>query len=220
MKEYWLKNSKDDHGQPLRIFRFNADNNARKAVDQLSGICAGILADGVVTPREAEFFADWIRKTAPLEPVWPFTDLLARVNRIFADGQCDDEEREELKAVMKSICGDTTEASPGGPLSSSLPLDCPLPDPVIFSNQRFAITGKFAFGTRRRVIEAIETKGGMAIDTAPGRDCGYLVIGFFASRDWIHANYGRKIEHAVKLRESGSGISIISEEHWKKFIDC
>jgi hypothetical protein len=45
-----------------------------------------------------------------------------------------------------------------------------------------------------------------------------LVIGTFASRDWANTNYGRKIERAVELRQSGSGISIISEEHWKRFV--
>jgi hypothetical protein len=83
------------------MFKANLENNVSKAIDQLSGICSGILADGVVNEREAAFFADWVRKFAPFEPVWPFTDILARVERIFADGRCDDEEREELKGGMK-----------------------------------------------------------------------------------------------------------------------
>ena len=53
---------------------------------------------------------------------------------------------------------------------------------------------------------------------ATARNTNYLVIGTFASRDWANRNYGHKIEHAVELRESGSGISIISEEHWKRFV--
>jgi hypothetical protein len=46
-----------------------------------------------------------------------------------------------------------------------------------------------------------------------------LVIGVFASRDWANTNFGRKIERAVKLRDSGSGLAIISEEHWKSFVE-
>jgi NAD-dependent DNA ligase len=218
MKEYRLVLPKDEHGQPMRLFRLNAETNGAKAVNQLSGICAGILSDGVVNEQEANFFADWVRRTAVFEPIWPFTDLLIRINRIFEDGYCDDDERAELKEVMESLCGQKVGAPTEEPLSATLPLDNPQPEPVVFANKMFSITGKFAFGIRRKVIEAIEAHGGRASDTAPNRDSHYLVIGVFASRDWIHASYGRKIQHAVKLRDSGSGLAIVSEEHWKKYI--
>jgi hypothetical protein len=200
------------------MFKANLENNVSKAIDQLSGICSGILADGVVTDQEATFFSDWVRKFAPFEPVWPFSDILARVERIFADGRCDDEEREELKGVMQALCGYTAEAQPAKTYSTTLPLDSPFPDPVLFPDRVFTITGKFAFGTRRKVMEAIEAREGRPSDTAPTRESDYLVIGVFASRDWANTNYGRKIERAVELRDSGSGIAIVSEEHWKRFV--
>jgi hypothetical protein len=55
-------------------------------------------------------------------------------------------------------------------------------------------------------------------DSTPSGSSHYLVIGVFASRDWMYTNYGRKIERAVELRQCGSGIAIISEEHWKHFL--
>jgi NAD-dependent DNA ligase len=195
----------------------NLENNVSKAIDQLSGICSGILADGEVNQAEAVFFADWVRKFAPFEPVWPFTDVLARVERIFADGHCDDEERAELKGVMEALCGYTATAKPEETYSTTLPLEMPLPD-LIFPERQYVITGKFAFGNRRKVSEAISTLGGIATDSTPTRASHYLLVGIFASRDWINTNYGRKIERAVELRESGSGIAIISEEHWKLFV--
>jgi hypothetical protein len=218
MKTYVLTTPKDANGQPLRMFKANLENNVSKAIDQLSGICTGILADGVVNREEAEFFAQWVRKFAPCEPVWPFSDILARVDRIFADGYCDDEEREELKSVMQALCGYTSEANPKETYSTTLPLDTPLPDPIVFPERVFTITGKFAFGTRRKVMEAIEARGGTPSDSAPTRGSHYLVIGVFASRDWANTNHGRKIERAVELRDSHSGIAIISEEHWKRFV--
>jgi len=218
MHTYKLVTPKDGDGQPVRLFKANFENNVSKAIDQLSGICAGILADGEVNAEEAKFFGEWVRKYAPYEPVWPFTDILARVERIFADGNCDEEERAELKAVMEGLCGYGHDATAKEPYSTSLPLNTPLPDPIIFPQKIFAITGKFAFGTRRKVTEAIKSRGGVAFDSAPTRDSHYLVIGVFASRDWAHTNYGRKIERAVELRESGSGIAIVSEEHWKKYV--
>jgi NAD-dependent DNA ligase len=215
---YRLTTPKDAHGQPIRLFKAREENNAAKAVDQLTGICAGILADGIVAPKEAEFFAAWVQKHASLEPVWPFTDVLKRVEQIFADGRVTEEECEELRGVMEALCGYTGEHEPTETYSTSLPINYPLPEPVTFSERVFNITGKFAFGTRTKVIEAIQAAGGKALDSSPTRESHYLVIGLFASRDWIHTSHGRKIERAVELRDSGSGIAIISEEHWKKFL--
>ena len=217
MTEYILSTPKDAHGQPVRLFKANLENNVSKAIDQLSGICAGILADGEVSPTEAAYFAEWVRKFAPFEPAWPFTDVLARVERIFADGHCDDDERAELTSVMETLCGYSATTKPDETYSTTLPLDNPLPS-LIFPERQFVITGKFAFGARRKVSDAITSLGGIATDSAPTRTSHYLVVGVLASRDWASSNYGRKIERAVELRDSGSGIAIISEEHWKRFV--
>jgi NAD-dependent DNA ligase len=217
-KIYRLTTPKDADGQPLRLFKAREENNTAKAIDQLTGICAGILADGSVNPKEAEFFSAWLQKYAPLEPVWPFTDVLKRVEQIFADGRVSEEECEDLRGVMEALCGYTSNAKPEETYSTSLPLDDPLPEPVVFPEKVFNITGKFAYGTRTKVVEAIKNAGGKALDSSPTRESNYLIIGLFASRDWIHTSHGRKIERAVELRDSGSGIAIISEEHWKKFL--
>lgn len=214
----YILNTKDDHGQPHRLFKTNFENNVSKAIDQLSGICAGILADGEVNEAEARFFADWIRKYAPYEPVWPFTEILQRVERIFADGQIDDTERAELETIMEALCGYTQTVDPAETYSTALPIDSPQPDPVLFPEHSFIITGRFAFGTRRKVVDAISSRGGIATGAFPNHDSHYLVIGTFASRDWYNTNYGRKIERAVELRQSHSGIAIISEEHWQRFV--
>jgi len=66
---YKLTTPKDAHGQPIRMFKALRENNEAKAIDQLLGICSGILADGVVNEQEAKFFADWVRSHAALEPI-------------------------------------------------------------------------------------------------------------------------------------------------------
>ena len=90
--------------------------------------------------------------------------------------------------------------------------------PDHISRASFHYHRQVAFGTRRNVMEAIEARGGTPSDSAPTRESNYLVIGVFASRDWANTNYGRKIERAVELRDSRSGIAIISEEHWNRFV--
>lgn len=217
MKTYQLKPPTDIHGKPLPLFKRARTNEQDKAVDQLTGICEGILSDGVVNQKEAEFFAAWVKEHAPLAPAWPFTDILDRIERIFADGVCDDEEREELRQVMAALCGAKGDARSSETYSTTLPLDNP-PPAVMFAEKRFHITGQFAFGSRSKVIEAIKSRGGIAMDSSPTRTAHYLVIGVFASQAWATTTFGRKIERAVELRESGSGIAIISEQHWKGFL--
>lgn len=208
---------RDAHGQPLRLFQ--RANNGAKAIDQLVGICTGILADGEVNENEAIFFADWVRKHAPAEPVWPFTDVLQRIERIFADGVCDAEERAELQQVMEALCGFTQPSLPtADALSTTLPLCVPQPHPLLFADQQIVVTGKFAYGARSAVFDAITALGGQPSDSSPTRATNYLIIGVFASRDWVNTSHGRKIEKAVQLRQKGSGIRIVSEEHWKQFV--
>ena len=217
MSTYILNAPKDEHGQPRGFF--NRKNNEAKLVDQLHGICTGILADGVVTVDEARFFNEWLKTNAALQPVFPLTDILARLNRIFADGQCDADEREELKEIMQAVCGCSGEkADPTATFSCTLPLDSP-PPTLSFGRRIYNITGKFAFGTRKKVMEAISAKGGLPTDAPPTLDSHYLLIGTFASRDWVNTSFGRKIEKAVAIRKSGAGIAIISEEHWRTVID-
>jgi len=209
---------RDADGQPSLLF--NRARNGAKAVDQLVGICTGILADGEVNENEAAFFAQWVRTHAPDEPIWPFTDVLKRLDRIFADGVCDAEEREELKTVMQALCGfeEPQPEATAAPLATTLPLCAPQPE-LQFDGQQFVVTGKFAHGPRTAVFEAIEQLGGRPTDASPNRSTNYLVVGVFASRDWVNTSHGRKIEKAVQLRTQGTGIRIVSEAHWKQFLN-
>jgi len=212
-----VKSLKDSHGQPRQLFKFNFENNVSKAIDQLSGICAGILADGIVCEKEALFFKEWVEKYAQYEPVYPFTEILKRVQRIFHDGYIDDAEKEELADIMRQITGRGLYSDPSQDYSSELPLDAP-PPAIQFEASEFVITGRFGFGTRPKVAHEITSRKGVVKDGFPTNETRYLVVGIFASRDWITTNYGRKIERAIELRDSGSGIAIISEDHWKTFI--
>lgn len=45
-----------------------------------------------------------------------------------------------------------------------------------------------------------------------------LVIGMYATESWKHSAFGTKIIKAVDMRESGVPISIVSEEHWMKYL--
>lgn len=63
------------------------------------------------------------------------------------------------------------------------------------------------------MVEAIEARAGISSATVSKR-VNFLVIGEVGSQAWRHSSYGRKIEAAIDLRESGTPIRIISESHW------
>jgi len=129
-----------------------------------------------------------------------------------------DEEREELTATMRQIVGgDAFGETTTEDTSTGLPLDNPAPSLIEFPGREFCVTGKFAFGARKKVVEAIAARGGTFND-APRRGTHYLVIGFFASKDWKFSSYGTKIERALELRQNPGGLAIVAEEHWRRFV--
>jgi hypothetical protein len=50
----------DPNGQPLNRYFNHSRLNDRK-VDELIGLCKGLIADGVVNQAEAEFIQSWLR---------------------------------------------------------------------------------------------------------------------------------------------------------------
>jgi hypothetical protein len=207
---YDIRLPHDPHGQPLRPFRANDLQNAAKAIERLSAIALGILADGIVTDQEAVFFRDWLQKNKPAYPNRWFDDVIRRVEGIFADGKIDDEEREELVLILKALNGEQGET-----LSTPIALDTP-PPRIQFRGRVFCPTGKFCYGARKKVAEAIVKRGGVVVPKFCD-DVNYLVVGTFSSRDWVESSWGRKIEAATKKRDK-TGVAIVGEEHWRDHV--
>ena len=59
----------------------------------------------------------------------------------------------------------------------------------------------------------IEERGGSIKDSC-SKKTHYLVIGTFGSEEWLHSTHGTKIIRAVKLKQTGIPIAIVSEKHW------
>ncbi len=206
----------DPDGQPWNLM-FNRARREERSIDELLGLCKGILADGRLVQAEAEFLADWLRTNWERADAWPVNVLQPRLEAMLADGVLDQEEKAELLEMLRKLIGQSNTAADESfeNYSTALPLDDPLP-PVVFPERRFVFTGKFACGSRKKCIQVTEAQGGECANAVSGR-VHYLVIGLVGSRDWIHTSYGRKIEKAVALREKGREIAIIPEEHWAKY---
>jgi len=195
---------------------------SRDAYRDLLGICEGLLADGEINAIEAAYLKNWIQRHPEHHNCWPFPDLTARLDAIFADGIVTPDERHELTEILKSLLGPTVVHSdarlPGSGMAgpTQLVFDTPAPE-VLFQSHEFCVTGVFAYGRRNVVEKAILTRGGLTVK-APRSITRYVLVGSFVSPGWANGNFGTKIERALELRKNGASVAIVCEEHWKRFL--
>lgn len=205
----------DEHGQP---FARSAASRARlmdRGIDELVGFCRGAIADGVVNQSEAESLLAWINRHPDLATRFPANVLFARLTDALDDGELDNEEAQdvfELIAECVGASGDVTME----PCTSTLPLDSPPPE-LVFPRRNYVLTGRFAWGPRRDVVNTIEFLGGAVKSNVSGV-VDYLICGHFGSEDWAHSSHGRKIEAALNFRAEGYDIAIVSERYWAEII--
>lgn len=182
-----------------------------RQITELIGIARGLIADGTLNDGEIEYFTKWLAATEGLTGNPVVATLLDRFHAVLEDGIVDPEERAELFEALHRFTGSDFEV--GEALkSTTLPLCAPAPR-LVFAGARFTFTGSFVFGSRRDCEAAVTDRGGEAGSLR--RDTRFLVIGEYASDDWIHSTYGRKIEKAVGMRDAGVPIHIVSEAHWR-----
>lgn len=193
--------------------RFSGERLVDRKLDQLLGLCEGVIADGAVNQSEAEFIQNWLRVNADLQDRWPANVIFSRLDEFLEDGVLDDREEGELLGLLMDVAG---MHGMEGKAPSSLPLCEPQPS-VQFDGTRFVLTGKFASGSRSECKKAVKAVGG-AVSDHVSPNVNYVVIGSLVSDSWIHESYGRKIEKAVEVRETGCGLAIVSEETWARCI--
>lgn len=205
----------DVDGQPLNRFLARSRVTDRQ-IDEMMGMCRGMLADGMVNQSEGEFLLNWIEANLDVVDRWPANKIYPRLYEMLSDGVLDDDEERELLDLLVTTMGSPRVNATGDSASTALPFDDPAPR-VNFHGEIFCLTGKFVAGPRRELEEAISQKGGKC-KSAPCKKTSFLVVGEIGSRDWIHSSFGRKIEKAVELRDGGAGIAIIPEERFFDYL--
>lgn len=203
----------DADGQPL-IRAYSKKRLEDRSIDELIGLTKGIVADGVVSEKEASFLLGWLDLNRDMAGRWPANVIRNRIEDILVDGVIDDNEHQELFDLLSSFGGKITADEQVVNMSTSLPFNDPPPE-IVFCEKEFCFTGKFVSGTRAECQNAVLKKQGVVAD-APRLSTDYLVIGILGSSDWAHSAYGRKIEKAVDLRHTRGRIALVSEEHWAR----
>lgn len=180
-------------------------------MQQLHGLLAGIIADGVVTTDELELLDTWLGCHEHLKSCWPFDEVEALVTSVMADGKIDDEEQRQLLHFFSEF----TEFRPTAAVheNSSNPsvvgvcASCP---DIIFEDRLFCFTGSSDRGTRVELASIVEERGGK-FHKRIRNDTDYLVIGASGNPCWAFSCYGRKVEDAVKRRRNGQRILVVHE---------
>jgi len=200
----------DHNGAPNPAINFK--QRAERDVSELLGIVKGLLADGVVNDEELTYLTQWGAAHHDARYRWPASLIYSRLQNYFADGHIDDDERRDLADLMSGIVGGTVSMVTGYSGATSIPLDDP-PPLICWVDEVYVLTGRFAYGSRETCEREIQDRGGR-VEKNVTRKTSFLVLGTFGSDDWVHSSYGRKIERACELRNSGFALRIVNEDHW------
>lgn len=190
------------------------DRITDRQIDELVGLARGVAADGTLNQAEVEFLQKWLAANISISNQPMIRKLYERINNILLDGVADTEECRDLLDTLNNFSNRDFEL--GEVLkSSTLPLCDPAP-PLFFKGRRYCFTGTFNFGGRGDCEAAVFDRGGIAGSLTRGTNV--LVIGVYATESWKHSSFGNKIIKAVDMREDGVPISIVSEEHWMRYL--
>lgn len=206
----------------------NAGVRQRRSLDELVGLCRGVIADGIINAEEIGFVQRWLEQHRGLEQVGDVGQLIDRLGDALADGVIDgDEERDLLDTLLAFTLADvpaneerqtlTPDRVRPAPASlhgeiAALPYDDP-PPRIRFDGGLFVVTGTFNAGSRVEIVATITSRGGL-VQKDVTQTTHYLVVGTLGSDRWVHGSSGRKIDKAAALRADGLGIAIVSEAEW------
>jgi hypothetical protein len=212
----------------------NTQSESHTEPHTLEGIGLGVIADGIVVQKEAEFLMDWLERHKHLaDENFAVLQLYRRVKEMLEDGILDSKERAELlhiihRLVLPGVTPPTKKIKRPfhtgyrDPYASEAPLELLTPRADIFDvvervdfNKTFCFTGVFAMGDRNACERMTKAAGG-TITQHPRKEDGYLVVGSIASPDWAYGSYGTKIEQALEYKSRGGSILIIPEDTWAK----
>lgn len=191
-------------------------NRTERACAQLLGLIAGITADGHLHDLEIQFLRTWLAEKRSESEHWLNSQITQHIEHIMADGVVTDAERVDLLTALQAASGVSfAETGCVTPETIAFPADdCE----VIFEGNTFCLTGPFLFGSRSECEAATTAAGGICVGSVT-KKTRYLVIGGAgASKSWKQASYGQKIDSAMKLKELGHPVQLVSEKLWKSFI--
>jgi hypothetical protein len=185
---------------------------------RLQGMLRGILADGVITEEELAELQDWLQTHEHMEGYWPYDEIFRIVREVLKDGRIDARERDLLQAYFNDFALITPEMELKGSTSKvpSMTSGIVSHEPRIeFKGYHFSFTGVSGHGSRDRLVTAVQVRGGI-YQKQINEDLNYLVVGQGIGDELAFSCFGRKVDEAVRLRQGGVPLQIVSEaDFWK-----
>lgn len=216
MKKHFMENNPPDPDGIPNYHRLNMMRLDEGVLNDLLCACRErVIVDGLFED-EKRFLQEWVIRNSKFRSLYPVSVLYQRIREIVLDGFGDDDEKTQLFHLLSEFKDLVPE--PGRTrLSSSIPLDDPVPE-VIIPDHNFCFAGVFAFGTHQRCeAETLIRKG--RVKKKVNLQVDFLVIGELSNTDWIHSSYVRKIAKAIEVRELIKGLWIVSEESWARALE-
>lgn len=198
-------------------YRGRKSDDEAEAINRLHGFISGIAADGVLVDQEIRALGSWLREHEAFATSFPLDVVLDRVSAVLADRRITEEERADLLETLESLQGGAfMDTGAAGGFATRHTFD--VCKSLSHEGHHFCVTGKFACGNRRQVCGTIESLGG-SVTHGITKEVSYLLVGTFASRDWVGTAHGRKIEKALEYRDDKGGWPlIVAEEDWLEHI--
>lgn len=192
------------------------DVTASDYLNEFLGLISGIVSDDQINEDEFAYLIEWLNKHADLIDDATVKSVVAKMVEFSKLEQITPSDEEALVSFLKQTAGirfletGAVDVHPMDHIADSI---------ESMNHERAAIcfTGVFNTGTRKEV-EAIAIKLGATPRKDPSKSIHYVVIGSQVSPDWKHTSFGRKIQKAIELRESGHPLIILTEQEWVRFI--
>ena len=87
--------------QRLSDARFNSID-----IPELIGLCRGVLADGTINLKEAEFIQCWLQDRPGVLETWPADELYALLGKVLEDNALSPDEEAALGELLEEVIGD------------------------------------------------------------------------------------------------------------------
>jgi len=189
----------------------------RKSFDILTGLALAILSDGELTQKEANFLSKWIEANSQTLPETFIRKLLPIVRTAGAGSELSATDLQEITCILEEIAfSKVTQTSSNSDQVIGTP--CALiydetgSSENEFQDMEFIFSGNFLTGKKIDLMSQTASLGASAKSANPTRNTDFVVVGSKGSEQWAYSGLGRKVEHAMSLRDSGCKLRIISEE--------
>jgi len=187
-------------------------NDSRSAFIQ--GLLLALSVDNKISNTEITALLYLLRENPDLAEASVLAPFRRTLNPLLARNYISKNEFTELRSIICQILEIPVLIEEVNHLES-IPFD--EINTIKFSRQIFVVTGRFQIG-RENVEEYIEKMGGELREACSSK-VDYLIVGSEGEPTWKFGNYGTKIEAAVKLKNSGRDIFILSEEKFVSLVN-